>query len=86
MEQEDDFLALGRDVPRQLDDPLLLVVLQIQGAGREIEGKGKIDFWQLPCNSRQFMEQIVFARIHFSPKLLSFHEEDEDEAELFPFF
>ena len=33
MEEEDDLLALGRDVPRQLDDPLLLVVLQIQGAG-----------------------------------------------------
>ena len=32
MEEEDDLLALGRDVPRQLDDPLLLVVLQIQGA------------------------------------------------------
>ena len=32
VEEEDDLLALGRDVPRQLDDPLLLVVLQIQGA------------------------------------------------------
>ena len=35
VEEEDDLLALGRDVPRQLDDPLLLVVLQIQGAAIE---------------------------------------------------
>ena len=35
MEEEDDLLAFGRDVPRQLDDPLLLVVLQIQGAAIE---------------------------------------------------
>ena len=75
MEEEDDLLALGRDVPRQLDDPLLLVVLQIQGAaigerqrimkgGREEDG----NFW-VATRGREAIYgnwQIVFARINFS--------------------
>ena len=76
VEEEDDFLALRRDVPRQLDDPLLLVVLHIQSA------RGKTNRFLATPEAIHLTGQIVFARIHFRPKLLSFHE---DEIEHFFF-
>ena len=80
MEEEDDLLALGRDVPRQLDDPLLLVVLKIQGAAigdRQEDYEGKrmaISGWQLG-GGKQFMgigklclrESILAHQIAFLP-------------------
>ena len=75
MEEEDDLLALGRDVPRQLDDPLLLVVLQIQGAAIEEKQRMKKEreeddgnFWMATRGSEAIYGnwQIVFARINFS--------------------
>ena len=73
MEEEDDLLALGRDVPRQLDDPLLFFVLQIQGAAIEekqcMKGRVKeVNFW-MATRGREAIYgnwQIVFARINFS--------------------
>ena len=74
VEEEDDLLALGRDVPRQLDDPLLLVVLQIQGAAieekqRMKEGRVKDGNFWVATRGREAIYgnwQIVFARINFS--------------------